>query len=784
MAELRPRERLLVAALLGVFGLLTALSVRGKNPTFDETAHLAAGISYVQLHDWRLNPEHPALPKEIAGLAASATGIRAHDDGPAWQRGEQWDYARELLYERGANWRRVLFAGRLPMVGIGVLLGFVLWVWARAMLGPAAAAAALALYAFSPNFLAHAPLVTTDVPLALTVTAAGACLWGSWRTGRMLWTVGAAGCVALSMLTKFSAFSFAPAWVLLLLLPSEARPWRSGVRHLAVFGLAVFALTELLVCVCYGFALEWTTIRSLGMEGRGVTAESMSALRRIPYEIMARIPWPSKDFAEGMKTIILYTEAGHPVYVAGRRADAGTWWLPFLTVGLKATVPAMLLAAVAAVMVIRDRSLRGRETLFVLLPAALVLLTNAGAKLGLGVRHLLAGAPFLILFAVWPLRAGRRVGRFAWGAVAAVLVWHAAGTLRAWPHWLPWFNEIAGGTEGGARWLGDSNLDWGQDLSLAAERLRARGATGAVLCYFGTANPFVEEMQWQVLPPTMRARSADPWTVLPVDGEQWLAMSRTNLQGVYYRADGGEDPYPWLADVEPVEVVGGSILLYEIGQDADVQWGMAGTYRRHGLVSEEVGALRRTLAQRKYHADARMRLTEILLSRGEKEEAAQLILECPNPEVSEILVVSRLHEEMGKLDLAEVLLERGIQGFPGDPELKNQLAWFLQKYGGDLALALTRANEAVQWAPQDPYFRDTRAMVHLRRGDLRAAMADIDTALALPDGDLAAIRWHRALVLDALGRRREAEESANDALSRDDVADELINEIGEWFAGR
>jgi Flp pilus assembly protein TadD len=139
---------------------------------------------------------------------------------------------------------------------------------------------------------------------------------------------------------------------------------------------------------------------------------------------------------------------------------------------------------------------------------------------------------------------------------------------------------------------------------------------------------------------------------------------------------------------------------------------------------------------------------------------------------------------MGDLDFAEVLLERGIKGFPGDAELKNQLAWFLQKYGGDLDLALERANEAVTWAPQDPYFRDTRAMVHLQRRDFRAAMADIDTALALPDGDLAAIHWHRALVLDTMGRRREAEDAANEALSRDDAGNELISEIGEWFAGR
>ncbi|NNE43059.1 MAG: phospholipid carrier-dependent glycosyltransferase [Gemmatimonadetes bacterium] len=779
-------ERLLALVLLVVFAALAITSLRVKNPTFDETAHLAAGISYVQLDDYRMNPEHPVLPKRIAGAAATARGARAHDDSPAWESGEQWDYARELLYERNDDWRGIVNAGRMPMVFLGVLLGAVLWVWTRSLAGPVSAGIALALYAFSPTFLAHTRLVTTDVPLALTVVAASACLWQAWRTDRLGWTLAAAFCVGLSMVTKFSAFSYAPAWAVLLLVPSAARPFGRGLVHLGVFVVAAFLLTEALVFVSYGFAMDWTTIRSLGMTDRGVSPEDMAFFRRIPFEIMASIPWPSADFAEGMKTIILYTEAGHPVFLNGMRADQGWWWAPLVALGLKAPLPFLLLVAVSVGLLVRHRELRRGDLWFVVVPALLVLGTNLAAKLGIGVRHLLPMFPFLMILAAWPFRAGFRPAGGLAVLAALALGWQAVGTVRAHPHYLPWFNEVAGGPSGGARYLGDSNLDWGQDLSAAAAWLRERGAEQAVLCYFGTASPFVEGIEWQVLPPASRARNRDPWTVMTpdIESEQWLAMSVTNLQGIYYRSPDGGEAYPWLADVKPEHTVGGTIHLYEIGHNADVQYGMAGIYRRHGLVEEEEASLRRALKQREFFADARMQLTALLERQGRIRDAVDLIIRSPNPEVEEILQVHELHKQLGELDLAQQVLERGMVGYPGSGELKNQLAWFLQEHDGDLGLALEVIDAAIVWDPSDPYYRDTRAMVHMKRGDFAEAMADLDAAVALPGGDLAEIHWHRALIHDAAGRSYDAEQAADAVLARRDVTDSLYEEIGEWLASR
>src|SRR5439155_1205849 len=45
----------------------------------------------------------------------------------------------------------------------------------------------------------------------------------------------------------------------------------------------------------------------------------------------------------------------------------------------------------------------------------------------------------------------------------------AAETLSIYPHFIPFFNRAVGGPDAGAFLLGDSNLDWGQDLPLLAK---------------------------------------------------------------------------------------------------------------------------------------------------------------------------------------------------------------------------------------------------------------------------------------------------------------------------
>src|SRR5262249_48053724 len=131
---------------------------------------------------------------------------------------------------------------------------------------------------------------------------------------------------------------------------------------------------------------------------------------------------------------------------------------------VKTPIPFLLLIVLACLLVRRHGAGLAAEAML-LLPVALYAVVSLTSHLNIGHRHLLPMYPFLIVFAskVARLFTSRREPRLR--ALAAVLVaWCVAETALIYPHFLAYFNEIAGGPSGGYRWLVDSNLDWGQDL--------------------------------------------------------------------------------------------------------------------------------------------------------------------------------------------------------------------------------------------------------------------------------------------------------------------------------
>ncbi len=176
MSRLSP---LVLAAAIGVQVVLSLLTMRGASATFDEGAHLPAGYTHLMLGDHRLNPEQPPLVKLLAAAPLAAVHPTLHLDDVAWRDARQWEFGRRFLY-RWNDGDRLLFLGRLPIVGLASCLLVAVFVESRRRFGATAAAAAVALAAFSPDVLAHGSIVTTDLGFALffflSVTAFARCL--------------------------------------------------------------------------------------------------------------------------------------------------------------------------------------------------------------------------------------------------------------------------------------------------------------------------------------------------------------------------------------------------------------------------------------------------------------------------------------------------------------------------------------------------------------------------------------------------------------------------------
>jgi len=187
-----------------------------------------------------------------------------------------------------------------------------------------------------------------------------------------------------------------------------------------------------------------------------------------------------------------YTQ-GHdvPQYLLGQFSYTG--WRDYYLVAflLKTTIPALLLLAVAVILAARGIP---RERRFAIVSCALFVLlfsiAAATSRLALGIRYVLPLYPFLYAGVVLVLAALPRP-RALLAAVAALVLWHAAEAVAAYPGYIGYFNEVIG-RRSPDEFLIDSNLDWGQDLWRLDAWCRANGVRRIAVHYFGGGEPTSE----------------------------------------------------------------------------------------------------------------------------------------------------------------------------------------------------------------------------------------------------------------------------------------------------
>jgi len=569
----------LLAALVVLQAGLAVHAMRGHSATFDEGAHLPAGYTHIALGDHRLNPEQPPLVKLLAAAPLLAVGPEMRTSDISWAQARQWEFGRRFLY-RWNDADRLLLLGRLPVVALASCLVVAVFFAARQRFGPLAGAAAAFLAALSPDVLAHGALVTTDLAFALfffLAVLAFERLPERATAGRLL----AAGLTTgAAFATKFSAPILLPVFVLLGLrtAPGDAPLFEAGGRRLhRLLSLlaAVVAASLVVVWASYGFRAELSPDPALRAElTRPLAAVHSGVLERtLAFAGRARIV--PEDYARGMLFVAEHS-AARPTFLLGELSDHGFPHYFAVTFLLKTPVPLLLLTAVALV---RAPRLQRKDAALVFIPVAVYLAATATRGLQIGHRHLLPIYPFLFL-AAGEAAAALLSWRAPRGAVlvAALSLWYAGGTLVQHPHHLAYFNEIAGGPRNGWRLLVDSNLDWGQDLKRLAEWMRAHAVPRLKLSYFGSADPWYYGIEHEALPGYTAPHAARiTREILPGD---IVAVSATNLQGVYLENPQDRALMARLRALEPIGRAGWSIRIYR----ADFVWPEAANDARAAVV--------------------------------------------------------------------------------------------------------------------------------------------------------------------------------------------------------
>lgn len=562
----------------------------------DEVPHIGAGYSYVVKQDYRLNPEHPPLAKDLAGIPLSFLHLNqdAFYSKPWVQDvNGQWEFGRQLMFNSGNNADLIKHVAKLPMLLFFILSAILIYRWAWRLYGETGALVALILFSFSPTVLAHSRFVTTDVPALFGVLYATYFFIRYLRrpTGKNMFIAEAVFGVAL--LTKFSTFLLVPYLGLLAVVWG----WLHGAKLKDRIRLAIGTGLNAVTVFIIGFVVVVWPVYYLNTYNYPADRQHRDTVQLLSTygnrKYANAVVWMSDKpvlraaghYGLGLLMVTQRAIGGNTTYFLGEVSRFG-WRYYFPVVYFLKEPLAWWALVIIAILAIIWQSKGARfklmnigkwlhdhfEEFAMLLWLAVYWGASIKSTLNIGVRHLLPTYPFAILLVS---------GQAAWLAghikkeqikkmlnisvvIAGLLGLYVFDSVRIWPFYLTYFNQVAGGPSGGHRFVVDSNLDWGQDLKRLADWVYKNNLPKIELDYFGWVDQayyLKDRFIW--LNSTRYKDAQDFVTNNRSDG--WIAVSATFFEG---SAGLKESPKPinynWLKAYQPVTVIGNSIFVWHI----------------------------------------------------------------------------------------------------------------------------------------------------------------------------------------------------------------------------
>ena len=503
-------ERAFVTLALLLMAVLSIGSFRTRSVTINEAVDITSGLSYWQKQDTRLNVEHPPLLKMVAALPLLFAHVKVDYNDPSWCGGGssdcEWTFANKFFEKWNKNPQHLLDLARIPMLGVTLLLGLLIYVLARRLAGPGGGAVSLALFVTSPFYLGLGPLVITDIGLPLFVLAAVWAFASLWSNPSLKKTVWFAGGLACALVSKFSAVALFPTFVLLWLYfrlisrergaqdPTSAIAGRetgstSARKSFVAEGYAMvgMALAGVLVYLFYAitcwhsdstyiFSARAHTFGTWNRAGYFTTRVSLFLFK---HPLLAKLLNPLWLYLSGLLDVYFRTD--RRTYVLGRWHAHGVWYY-FPVVSFFKLAPGMIicvafLIVLLGVYVLHRRTARVplvaqryRRHLAAMVAALIVFAGSAmSSTLNIGVRHFSVPITIVVLLcalvvplmkAVLPAGLPRNLGMMVTSGLALSSL---ATALLTYPHYIPYYNffrlrvpkqEIAN----------NSNLYWGQSL--------------------------------------------------------------------------------------------------------------------------------------------------------------------------------------------------------------------------------------------------------------------------------------------------------------------------------
>lgn len=490
----------LLLLLLAAAIVRSAIATRLDGFTIDEAYHIAAGVSYVRLGDFRINPEQPPLVKLWVGSFIALTGFRASALRTFSDKQDERTFAEEDVYLHNDP-DAVQKRARIAMFALNGLLLVALGFAARRAFGFGVALGTIAFLTIDPTVAAHLPVVMTDLPVSLLCASAVLLTIPAFRNWKWTDLAVCSAALGLALATKHSApvfliFAFVTGCVRAFLVSA---PGSQASRRVSRFAMVMAVLLGALAVLWAAYGFRYSESSASREVFNRALADKISDVRSPVYRAVLQgmrlthiVPrayiWGFADTVraglEGRLTPI--TAFGH-AYI-----DTGPKYYFPLMIALKLPIGLSILILIG-LFAFATRRAPPDAVITVLSAAVLFMLVLIAGSTYAGIRHALpvvallavvGGAGIQFAFSSRPVP-----WKLAGGAALAIAAISALPVMRPWEY----FNEFIG--PGRAYlYFSDEGVDLGQRVKeLAAYYHGAVESSGEVPFIFYGPISEVEE---------------------------------------------------------------------------------------------------------------------------------------------------------------------------------------------------------------------------------------------------------------------------------------------------
>ena len=616
--------------LLIVLGLQLFFSVRRESQTWDEANHIFAGYRSWTHGDFGLNPEHPPLVK----LLATAPLLWSQPKPPALEerffKEDAFLRGKEFLYQNDPE--KILGQTRTAAAILTLLTALVVFFGTREMFGTGAAFIALTLLTFDPNLLAHGALITTDVGLTCFMFLTVFLFYRFLKCPSALRLIVTGISVGLVLAVKHTGLLILPIMFLLVLCEIVLNIF--GPDREKIFRHALKLCGSLALITLIGWVVLWSfyrfryDARPNGLQMNPPLAEYVKGLEpheAWPISLMARWHVLPESYLYGLADVKL-TANYYTSYLLGKVYAHDVWFYFPVAFLIKSTVGVLALLLLTLIVIATRRLNCWREILFLVVPVIFYLAVALTVGMNIGVRHILVVYVFLYVLiagAAWALI--RRSRKWAYAVGLLVLV-HAASSVKAFPNYIPYANELWGGPSQTYKYLTDSNADWGQQLKSIKQYLDQRGVKDCWFVYFaaGVAEPKYYGIPCKPLPTINTLWLNEPIEV-PTSINGTVLISAGNLSSVEF-GPGPLDPYGQFKSLKPTAVIDCGVFVFHGTFDLSLAAAISKVQKAQNLaqakqLEQALPEAQAAVALAPNAIQTQLALGDILLELGQPQEA-------------------------------------------------------------------------------------------------------------------------------------------------------------------